>query len=156
MPQCCIVQSEVRAGIKFAILEKSILMSRKASWGEPERVHLSHLEAETHSSTSLASRVNWLRIWEAARDRGPYWTTIAQSFYRLLTTPLFGDRTCWKCSDVIPPSLSFIDHLTSSHCINSIDLNDLLSTLSSDSDLSHSLSHPFHCMKVIVSSYRAA
>ncbi len=118
--------------------------------------HLSHLEAETHSSTSLASRVNWLRIWEATRDRGLYWTTIAQSFYRLLTTPLFGDRTCWKCSDVIPPSLSFIDHLTLSHCINSIDLNDLLSTLGSDSDLSHSLSHPFHCMKVIVSSYRAA
>ena len=35
-------------------------------------------DAGSHESTSLASQVNWLRVWEAARDRGPYWTRTTQ------------------------------------------------------------------------------
>ena len=52
--------------------------------------------AENHQSVKLAKDINWLKIWEAARDRGQFWTGIVQSFYKLLTTPVFGDRICWK------------------------------------------------------------
>ena len=48
-------------------------------------------------SVSLASEINWIRVWEAARDRGPFWTKISQSFYKQLTKPLFGERNCHKC-----------------------------------------------------------
>ncbi len=107
-------------------------------------------QEESHQSTLLASHVNLLRVWEAARDLGPYWTTVTQSFYRLLTTPIFGNRICWKCSNQTLPSLCFVEHLAivSAHCTNSIGLDGLLSTPDSESDLSHSLSNPFHCIKV--------
>jgi hypothetical protein len=56
---------------------------------------LSTLEnAANHQSVKLAKGINWLRVWDAARDRGQFWTGIVQSFYRLLTTPVFGDRLC--------------------------------------------------------------
>ena len=29
-------------------------------------------ETVKHQSVTLASEMNWLRLWEAARDKGPY------------------------------------------------------------------------------------
>ena len=52
-------------------------------------------EACKHQSVSLASEINWLQLnweFEAARDKGPFWTKTSQSFYKLLTKPLFGER----------------------------------------------------------------
>ena len=31
-------------------------------------------EAGFHQSVSLASEINWLRVWEASRDKGLFWT----------------------------------------------------------------------------------
>lgn len=77
---------------------------------------LSILEnAANHQSVKLAKDINWLKIWDDARDRGQFWTGIVQSFYRLLTTPVFGDRICWKCDSVIPPHVNFIEHFSHSH-----------------------------------------
>ena len=59
-------------------------------------------EASKHQSVSQASEINWLRVWEAARDKGPYWTKISQTFYKLLTKPLFGERICQLCDSYIP------------------------------------------------------
>ena len=64
-------------------------------------------EACKHQSVSLASEINWLRVWEAARDRGPFWTKISQTFYKLLTKPLFEERNCHKCDSRIPDDISF-------------------------------------------------
>ena len=36
-------------------------------------------EAGQHQSVCLAREVNWLWVWEAARDRGQNWTNILQS-----------------------------------------------------------------------------
>ena len=36
--------------------------------------------AANHQSVKLAKDINWLKIWEAARDRGQFWTGIVQNF----------------------------------------------------------------------------
>ena len=70
---------------------------------------------------SLASSINWLRIWEDARDNGQFWTKITQQFYKLITTPLFEECQCPKCKELIPISTSFIEHFQSIHqCPTSI------------------------------------
>ena len=33
-------------------------------------------EACKHQSVNLVSKINWLWVWEATRDKGPYWTHI--------------------------------------------------------------------------------
>ena len=106
--------------------------------------------AENHQSVKLAKDINWLKIWEAARDRGQFWTGIVQSFYKLLTTPVFGDRICWKCDAVIPPHVSFIEHFSNSHVTGSVSLNSLVSDLTSESELNCNI---FHSMKLFVYAY---
>ena len=97
---------------------------------------------------NLASSINWLRVWEAARDRGPYWSYIAQSFYRILTRPLFGDRSCATCGSHIPESVSSFQHLTETHAPDTLNVPNLLADLlSSDSK---PVSTSFHCMKSLV------
>ena len=95
----------------------------------------STLENASHQSVLLAKDINWPKVWEAARDRG----RIVQSFYRLLlTTPVFGDRICWKCDLVIPPHVSFIEHI-SNFLTGSVSLNSLVSDLTSESSILHSM-----------------
>ena len=109
---------------------------------------LSILEnAANHQSVKLAKDINWLKIWDDARDRGQFWTGIVQSFYRLLTTPVFGDRICWKCDSVIPPNVNFIEHFSHSHVTGSTSLNSLLI---SDSELNTNI---LHSMKLFISTY---
>ena len=86
-------------------------------------------EASKHQSVSLASEINWLRVWEAARDKGPFWTNIAQTFYKLLTRPLFGERFCNKCDASIQEDISFFSHLTQNHAPRSVDIPNLLADL---------------------------
>ena len=70
-------------------------------------------DAENHQSVRLSKEVNWLKVWDAAIDRGRFWTGIVQSFLKLLTTPLFGERACLKCNSAIPPDTTFIEHFSS-------------------------------------------
>ena len=125
-------------------LEEMILKSGKT---------LTYEESLNHQSVKLACNINWLRVWESARDKGPYWTRTAQSFYRILTSPLFGDRICRVCSTEVPRELSYIEHLVSSHCDGStLSLDYLLSNLESLSDVDL-INQAFHAMKVIVSAH---
>ena len=101
-------------------------------------------EAANHQCIMLASKVNWLCVWEAAREKGQYWCGIVQSFYRLLTTPVFGKRTCRICGSFIPADTSFIEHFSIHHVASSVSLTSLMSDLTSDSDLSNNY---FHSMK---------
>ena len=55
-------------------------------------------------------------LWEAIRDRGPYWSRISSSFFKKLTSPLFGDLLCHRWSTAIPTESSYIP--TISHCQN--------------------------------------
>ena len=125
-------------------LEEMILKSGKT---------LTYEESLNHQSVKLACNINWLRVWEPARDKGPYWTRTAQSFYRILTSPLFGDRICRVCSTEVPRELSYIELLVSSHCVGStLSLDYLLSNLESLSDVDL-IDQAFHAMKVIVSAH---
>ena len=36
--------------------------------------------ADNHQSVKLAKEVNWLKVWDAARDCGHFWTGIVQGF----------------------------------------------------------------------------
>ena len=108
-------------------------------------------EASKHQSVSLASEINLLRVWEAARDKGPFWTNIAQTFYKLLTRPLFGERFCHKCDASIQEDISFFSHLTQNHAPRSVDIPNLLADLRlQDSELDTT---SFHCMKSLVSMF---
>ena len=77
----------------FKEVKNSILLKDKI---------LTHQTSAQHQSVRLATGINWLHFWVAARDRGPYWSRTAQSFFKLLTTPIFEDRVFLKCSQAIP------------------------------------------------------
>ena len=109
---------------------------------------LSILEnAANHQSVKLAKDINWLKIWDDARDRGQFWTGIVQSFYRLLTTPVFGVGICLKYNSVIPPHVNFIEHFSHSHVLGSTSLNSLVSDLTSESELNTNI---LHSMKLLL------
>jgi hypothetical protein len=92
---------------------------------------LSILEnAANRQSVKLAKGINWPKVWDAARDRGQFLAGIVQTFYRLLTTTVFGDRLCWKCDSIIPPHVSFIEHFSHSHVTGPASLNSVVSDLS--------------------------
>ena len=89
-------------------------------------------EVALHPSVKLAANINWLYIWDAVRDRGPYWSRITQSFFKILTRPLFGNRQCYVCSTEIPINTTYFEHLVHSHCQNQ-NQSKLLSELKSNS-----------------------
>ena len=123
--------------------KKEILLKDKAR---------THQEAAQHQLVRLTVDINWLRIWEAVRDRGRYWSRIFQSFFKILTSPLFGDRLCRICSTVIPAESSYFEHLVNSHCQKHTNLSpsSLLLKLNSDSDLT---TETFHLIKVVISCH---
>lgn len=90
-------------------------------WSQPYSIQ----EPSKPQSVSLAKDVNWLCIWEAARDKGSYWARTSQKILSFLWLPLV----------IITP----------------IDIDTLLSDLnSSDSEPSTSI---FHAMRSIVTAY---
>ncbi len=102
-------------------------------------------------SVRFVANINWLRIWDAVRDRGPYWSKVTQSFFRVLTFPLFGDRLCHVCSTEIPEDICYYEHLVNSHCQNHPELNP--DTIPSELRLNPELStSTLHLMTVIISS----
>ena len=101
--------------------------------------------AANHQPVKLAKDIKWLKIWDDARDRGQFWTGSVQSFYRLLITPVFGDRICWKCDSVIPPHVRALLTLP-----RNCSLNSLMSDLTSESELNTNI---LHNMKLFVFTY---
>ena len=95
-------------------------------------------EASSHTSVSLAATVNWLRVWEEVREKGPYWTKIIQQFFKLITTPVFSHYNCPKCGDTVPKSSSFIEHILTKHSSSAL-VTDLISQLASTQNITHSM-----------------
>ena len=63
----------------------------------------------------LALNINWLHVWESAQDKGPHWTRITQSFFKVPMHPLFRERCCSKCSTMISHCEHLVDAPTSPH-----------------------------------------
>ena len=64
-------------------------------------------EANTHpkSLSCLCSKNmedSWGNLWNCTLNHGPAGTKIAQATLKLLTRPIFGDRTCPHCSQTNP------------------------------------------------------
>ena len=151
--QCIFLDSKLKTNCTALILENiedttSCISEIKKSIISTDRLLMLE-KAVKHQSVTLASEMNWLRLWEAARDKGPYWTNIAQSFYRLLTRPLFGDRICNKCNSIIEDDISYFTHLTQIHTPPTADIPNLLTDLRSHD--SEPVTMSFHCMKLLVS-----
>ena len=104
------------------------------------------MDASNHPSVSKVARINWLRVWEEARDRGPFWSKIAQQFYKLITTPLFGNRECPHCSTPVPEEFSLLEHFDLHHSSTPVSPLLILDELASD----HTV--PFQGMRSILSS----
>ena len=151
--QCIFLDSKLKTNCTAQILNdincasSCLGVMKKAITSTDRRLMLE--EASKHQSVSLASEINWLRVWEAARDKGPFWTNIAQTFYKLLTRPLFGERFCHKCDASIQEDISFFSHLTQNHAPRSVDIPNLLADLRLQDSEPDTTS--FHCMKSLVS-----
>ena len=66
-------------------------------------------------------------LWDKALEHGTLGNTIAQTIFKiLLSTPIFGDKSCSYCYNVISES-SFLDHMVSYH-----DQNTLYSSISTN------------------------
>ena len=146
--QCIFLDSKLKTNCTSQILSNtSSLCSLKKCITTSDQ-HLLAEEASKHQSVCLAAKINWLRVWEAARDKGPYWTQIAQSFYKILTRPLFGERHCPRCNSHISENISFFEHLTKDHVPDTISISNLLADLYSPD--SEPVSSSFHCMKSLL------
>ena len=132
--QCIFLDSKLKTNFTALILSdigstSASLKVMKKSISSIDR-QLMLEEAGQHQSVCLTREVNWLRVWEAARDRGQFWTNISQSFFKLLTMLLFGDRHR-MCDGSIPEDTSFFTHLSQDHTPGSVDIENLLVNLSS-------------------------
>ena len=146
--QCIFLDSKLKTNCTAQILSNTTcLRALKKSVTSLDQQSLLE-EACKHQSVNLASKINWLRVWEAARDKGPYWTYIVQSFYRTMTRPLFGARSCPRCGSHIPESMSSFQHLTEVHAPDNLNVRSLLDDLLSPD--SEPVSASFHCMKSLV------
>ena len=155
--QCIFLDSKLKTTCTAQILNDINCASsclgvvKKAIASTDRRVLLE--ESRKHQSVSLASEINWLRVWEAARDKGAFWTNIAQTFYKLLTRPLFGERTCQLCDAPIQEDISFFSHLTQNHASRSMDIPKLMADLrlqDSEPDTT-----TFHCIKSLISIFHS-
>lgn len=102
-------------------------------------------KAREHQSVTVTSDIR-LGVWEAARDKGPYWTNIIHSIYKLLTRPLFRDRVCKECDSVIQDQYQSSDPIPCPPNSRHICL-----THRSPSQDSEPVTAYFHCMKFLVS-----
>ena len=83
----------------------------------------------------LAKDVNWLRVWDAARDKGQLLTGIAQVIYKLLTTPVLDTGT----AICVAPSFHLVSALLSISPIVillALLASILMTDLTSESELS--------------------
>ena len=74
--QCIFLDSKLKTNCTAQILNdincasSCLGVMKKAITSTDRRLMLE--EASKHPSVSLASEINWLRVWEAARDKGPF------------------------------------------------------------------------------------
>lgn len=85
-----------------------------------------------HPSLSLVCRADivdkWNNLWNCALDSGPTGTKLAQTVFKILSRPLFGDRLCPYCTNVIDVQ-TFPDHLSISH---DVDIQAICEAISSN------------------------
>ena len=105
--QCIFLDSKLGTNATASILsniEDPKALLRKAKQAIIKQDNKLRLQvAAKHQSVKLALNINWLRVWENARDKGPYWTRITQSFFKVLT----------PCSEIgaaqsVAPLLNFV------------------------------------------------
>ena len=70
----------------------------------------------------------WCNVWNCALDYGPRGTKLAQTTYKLLTKPVFGDKICSYCSITIQQQ-SFTAHLSTDH---GLDVDAICRAIKSD------------------------
>ena len=71
-------------------------------------LHSSCMEhISTRVATRIATKCSWLKLWDAALDRGTPGTTALQNLYKAMTRPLHGPSLCPKCevSDLMDKSV---------------------------------------------------
>ena len=150
--QCIFLDSKLKTNCTVQILNN--MEDASSSLKAMKKTIISTDQNAKHQSVSQASEINWLRVWEAARDKGPYWTKISQSFYKLLTKPLFGERICQLCDSYIPEHTSFFCHLTPVHTSSHINICNLLDDLRSrDSDPNSTSIHIMRSFVIPLLSY---
>ena len=70
----------------------------------------------------------WMDLWDKALEYGTLGNTIAQTIFKILSTPIFGDKSCSYCNNVISES-SFLDHMVLYH---GLDQNTLFSSIATN------------------------
>ena len=98
-------------------------------------------EVANHQSVMLASKVNWLRVWEAASTGLVLYKAFTDSSPHLF---LGNGHACRICGSFIPPDTSFSEHFSLHHVASSVSLTSLISDLFSDSDLGNNSFHSIY------------
>ena len=70
----------------------------------------------------------WMDLWDKALEYGTLGNTIAQIIFKILSTPIFGDKSCSYCNNIISES-SFLDHMVLYH---GLDQNTLFSSIATN------------------------
>ena len=92
--QCIFLDSKLRTNCTAQILNNmedtssSLKAMKKTIIFTDQNLMLE--EANKHASVRLLKSTGF----EFGKQQGPYWTKISQSFYKLLTKPLFRERIC--------------------------------------------------------------
>ena len=88
--------------------------------------------ANSHPSLScvLSHQIEneWCNVWNCALDYGPHGTKLAQTIFKILTKPVFGDKICPHCSIAIQQQ-SFSAHLHTDH---GLDIDAICRAIKSD------------------------
>ena len=78
-------------------------------------------QAKDHPSQSIVAQVvgsvGWMKVWDAALDRGPGGTVASLSVLKLLCKTVFADRKCpvEPCNIVVPPDCALCEHFLAQH-----------------------------------------
>ena len=100
---------------------------------------------QEHTSTRIAAAVakesSWIKLWDAALDRGTAGTTALQNLYRELTRPSYGSSPCPRCDVSDLKGNSYFEHYITTHS-SLMNVDRILSGLSSsEPDLSLVINH---------------
>ena len=100
---------------------------------------------QEHTSTRIAAAVakesSWIKLWDAALDRGTAGTTALQNLYRELTRPSYGSSPCPRCDVSDLEGNSYFEHYITTHS-SLMNVDRILSALSSsEPDLSLVINH---------------
>ena len=94
---------------------------------EKDREYIWEQVSTRESLASLTPDVNWLRLWDDARDYGLQGARALMANLRILTTPKFENYSCQICGHKLDSKQFPADHIASIHLGCSADhLRDLL------------------------------